>query len=258
MVIKRIANTKASKKQNSIRLWLKLYKLVKSDLKNNNSSAVELLEIWKNKEALSKVKIKKVRKTFDWSKYANKKKVPSTNNIQPIDMPLLGVPSATQPKTTSQQSEALKSNSELYGSESYDTKTTTINEKTINTDGTSAGLMNENSFNNSLSTPKRIYYPMSNNGLYPSNSSFSLTGNTRYSKYSDFFDRRPLSNRKKDSGTDTQNNVKGNFLPKFPSHKRKARQKTNHVDNDNDDNDDDPYNIDLCYLKSPSFHYQSN
>ncbi len=226
-----------------------MYKSVKSELKTHKCTAVEMLEIWKNKEDLNKVKIKRVRKAFDWSKYVDKKRVPPIHNMQPIETPSLVLPSTPPTKATSAEPFILKFSSESSGSGSYDTKTTTINEKTTSSEGTNSGL--EKFDETRLASPKRIYYPTTNSGLYPENSTFSLTGNTRYSKYSDFFDRRPIPNMKANTRVETPNYIKDNFLPRLPSHRKKTKKKNN--DDDDDADTDDSYNI-----KSLSFHYQSN
>lgn len=230
MVIKKIPSTKATKKQNSIRLWKKLYKNIRDLLKETNNSN-DLLQSWKLREELT---LKKARKKFKQTRTIGSfKQTHNTRIIKALSMDTVSVNNeSTELNETHHESismiETISPNQELSStlkSSSEVIQAIELNSDTIRRPLASIALDPEmllpsdmtNKNSNQIELEQRRYFnPIQSNKIYPESSSSYTSVTSGFSKNSDFFEtRRPISTIMTRKNSD--NYIKNDLYPKFPS-----------------------------------------
>lgn len=233
MVIKRISSTKATKKQNTIQYWKKFYKAVKGTLKANNYTAVQLLEIWQNKEEISFLKIKRPKKTFDWATYdASKMKTSGEDaNKNPMQSPLNQPPAQHNlgelAETVIDEKEILNNHGSHFLTTTPVLHSESDNDKPLFSSDSPDSGEEDNKKSPELFTVvpplKKPFYPMlNNNKIYPNENRSSSSAQSTFSNNSDYFEhRRPIP-----IGSARQQNsdsyIKSDSLPTFPYNPNKA------------------------------------
>ena len=239
MVIKKISSTKATKKQNTIQYWKKFYKSVKELLKNSSYTSTQLLELWKNKEEINFLKVKRSK-----IKSGNNKRDESKPQISTEKRTsLLQIPESPQELENSPVLEE-PSAKEVKKDEVFQQSSTPqpifVNEAVLlpvtdNNKGFFSDSEEKDLDLFSVPPTFRMFYPILNKKIYPENKSSSSVNST-FSNSSNYSDqRRPITIGL--AKTNSDDYIKSNPLPTFQSNSVKnIPRKLNPINTDQSEN----------------------